>query len=147
MFVSTKYLSLMKFVAGLGWRPLQLHAFSEPSERAPPSLVEGLSLPHEGFEPVGQKGTNRPPLLGRHDARLAQQIRVEFERDVGFHEKARVARWPRAAQYYVLLGPQKPMIIGDDCSVEAPCCQRMTSMQSYFAAARSPGGKSGQVRR
>jgi hypothetical protein len=81
------YLSLMEFVARLGWCPLQVHSFAQPGERPAPSLVEGLSFPHDGFEPVGQKGADRPPFLGRHYTRLAQKIGIELERDVGFHDR------------------------------------------------------------
>jgi hypothetical protein len=54
-------------------------------ERTPPRSVEGSSLPTDRFEPVGQKGADRPPLFGRHDTRLAQEIGVQLERDVGLH--------------------------------------------------------------
>ena len=78
MFVSTKYLSLMELVAGLGGRPLQVETLAEPRERASASLVEGLSFPDDRFEAVRQEGADRPPLFGGHYTRLAKEISVEF---------------------------------------------------------------------
>src|SRR5436309_5121615 len=59
MFVSTKNLSLMEFVARFRWGPLQVHAFAQPGERAAAGLVEGFSLPDDGFEPVSEQSTDR----------------------------------------------------------------------------------------
>jgi hypothetical protein len=64
-------LSLMELIARRVRRPLQINPFAKSGERPAARLIEGLSFPHDGFETVGQKGTDRPPLLGRHDSRLA----------------------------------------------------------------------------
>jgi hypothetical protein len=52
MFVSTKYLSLMKLVAGLARRPLEVEAFAQARERASSRPIERLSLPNHGFKPL-----------------------------------------------------------------------------------------------
>jgi hypothetical protein len=92
MFVSTKYLSLMKLVPGLGRRPLKIETFLQPSERPSAGPVERLALAHDPFEPVSQKGAYRPPFLGREDTRLAQQIGIELERHVRLHDELSLAR-------------------------------------------------------
>src|SRR5687767_1262334 len=101
MLVSTKYLSLMELVARLGRRPLQVETLAQPGERAAARLVESLPFPHDRFQTVSQKGTDRPSLLGGQHAGLAEQVSVEFERHVGFHGCC-VARCSRAALFYVL---------------------------------------------
>jgi hypothetical protein len=71
---------------------LQIQAFAQPGKCAAPSPVEGFAFPHDGFEPVGQKGTDRPSFLGRHDTRLAQKVGIELERDTCLHDENRRAR-------------------------------------------------------
>jgi hypothetical protein len=78
----------MELVAGGGWRPLEIEAVSEPGEGTSPSPVERLSFSDDGLEPVGQQGTDRSPFLGCNDARLAQKIDIELQRDVRLHEGA-----------------------------------------------------------
>src|SRR5215510_12219847 len=60
MLVSTKYLSLMELVARFGRRPLQVHAFAQPGERAATRLVEGLAFANDRLKPVGQQCADRP---------------------------------------------------------------------------------------
>jgi hypothetical protein len=45
---------------------MQVETFAQPRERATTSLVEGLPLAHDGFESVGQQGTDGPPFPSRH---------------------------------------------------------------------------------
>ncbi len=76
----------MEFVAGLRRRPLEVETITKSREGAPTSLVESLAFTHDCFQPVGKKGTDRPPLFGGNHAGFSKQIRVEFQGDVGFHE-------------------------------------------------------------
>jgi hypothetical protein len=55
MFVSTKYLSLIKLVAGLRRRPAQVEAFFQAGERATSGTFEFLALADERFEPIGDE--------------------------------------------------------------------------------------------
>lgn len=71
---------------------MQVDAFAQPGERAATCLVECLSFPHDGFEPVRQEGADRPPFLSRDHPRLTEQIGVQFERHIRLHDEYRVAR-------------------------------------------------------
>jgi hypothetical protein len=65
MLVSTKYLSLMQLVARSGRRPSEVEALAESRERAPPSLVESLPIPHHGFEAISEL-MDRPSSAVQH---------------------------------------------------------------------------------
>src|SRR5688572_9566037 len=78
MLVSTKYLSLMELVAGLGWCPLEVETLAEPRERASPRLVESLPIPHHGLQTISEQGADGPSFFGGHYARFSNQVGVEF---------------------------------------------------------------------
>jgi len=65
---------------------MKIKPFAKPGECAAPSFVEGLSLPYDRFKPVGQKGADRPPFLGCQDSRLAQEIGIQLQSDIGLHD-------------------------------------------------------------
>ena len=58
MFVSTKYLSLMEFVARSGRCPPEVEAFPEVGKGPSASLVERLPLAHDRLDPIGQKAAD-----------------------------------------------------------------------------------------
>jgi hypothetical protein len=76
----------MKLVAGPGRRPLEVEALAKSGDRPPTSLIEGLPLADEGFEAIRQQCTDGPTFFSGHHARFSQQVGVEFQRDVSFHD-------------------------------------------------------------
>src|SRR5262245_36619637 len=85
MFVSTKYLTLMELVPRLGYRPLQIKAFAQPSERAAARLIEGFSFSDDGFQAIGQQSADRAAFFGRDHAGFQEQIGIELHSHVCFH--------------------------------------------------------------
>jgi len=87
MFVSTKYLSLMKFVSRPGRCPPKVKPFAEPRERPSTGLLERLPIANHRLKPVSEESADRTPLLGREHTSFAEQIGVELECYVGLHDK------------------------------------------------------------
>src|SRR5271155_4915321 len=85
MLVSTKTLSLMKFVSRTGACPAQIESFAESGYGSLSSPVVSLALAHDFIELCGQQGANRKAFFGREDAGFAQDIGIELESDIRFH--------------------------------------------------------------
>lgn len=72
MFVSMKYLSLVKLVSRAGRCPMEVEALAEPSESLPTRLIECIPLTHHHFSPVGQQGADGATFLRCQEARLSE---------------------------------------------------------------------------
>ncbi|HEY3380875.1 MAG TPA: hypothetical protein VGK32_03860 [Vicinamibacterales bacterium] len=62
----------MEFVPRFGGRPLKIETFTEPGQGASAGIVEGLSLPHDRLEAIGQKGADGPSFFGSHHSCFSQ---------------------------------------------------------------------------
>jgi hypothetical protein len=78
-------LSLVKFVARAGRRPLQIESVAQPSQRTFSSAIVGLAFTHNLLEVFSQQGTDRCSLFGRERSNLSQKRSVQCECNIGFH--------------------------------------------------------------
>ena len=82
--MSTKTLSFMEFVAGLGRREAQIVAFAHSGDGAVPGSIVATAAPHDFLEVSGQKGADRGIFRCRQDAHFAKKISIQLSRDVRF---------------------------------------------------------------
>jgi len=75
----------MKLVSRTGRCPAQIEAFAEPGQCPP--LCAGITfvLAYDLLELSAEKTADGAALFGSHDSGFAQEIGIEFKRDIGFH--------------------------------------------------------------
>src|SRR5579884_342837 len=97
MLVSTKYLSLMKFVSRGRRRPVQFIAVLQACLRATPRLLIATPLAHSLLQPLGHKGADGRALFRRKNSRLLEQFGVNLQGYICLHGSTAY----RAARLYV----------------------------------------------
>jgi hypothetical protein len=67
---------------------LKVETVVETGERTAASCLERLAVAHESSEEIRQKGTDGPAFFSREDARFAEQVGVDSQRQLGFHRSS-----------------------------------------------------------
>src|SRR5260370_10071052 len=85
ILVSTKHLSLMKFVPRTSGTPTQTQACAESRQRTLLRAFVRLAFSHQFLEFRGQQAADRAALFGGQYSRFSQNLRVQLQCNVRFH--------------------------------------------------------------
>ena len=66
---------------------MEICALTQSSQGPSPRSLIGLALAHDLLQARAQHGADRSSVLGSKNLGFAQQFRIEFKGDVGFHQK------------------------------------------------------------